>query len=672
MQLAKPARQAEPMKSTPTCAQPIERFGDDNPALTMPTTTRMVGKVEHASRRARIRRPLRVPRGLRVFHDLIVIPARVRTAALLFLPLTATACPIGWTPSPTSATRGPRCYLVPPERSTSLFRCVDLCKKHGGAPACIGSAEENHHVTAGLAATEGLWLGLYQNETGLGPAKGWGRCVAGDASSFINWGAGEPDDYDGYQYDCAWVDAGTGRWRALACDGGVRFDPLPWRMSELSCLCAHGSAASAAFANDRKVLEATTGYNQRLLTRRTALAYFAAAALAVLPTLLLLGRAGWRRLRATASPSQSVTGATLTTPSSAASSAAVKGKLRATRASAARRRLRVSFAMGLAGWALVVMGYPPAVMRGTGQSIEAAVEDWIWWLVLIPPGGCLLGLALFPTDASAIRVVCATGVVVCTGLGALITNATLIGGFNPPVAGFAFATLLYATAVALVPTLRCRGARAMQPRPALRRLWAVGLLLLLGFGVLFAGWSIADYVRGGNFVDHWAAAALCAVDLLCAALFTSRNRGRIHRRVGRLGGRGTEAEEAAAIAALVGGSAPDAVLERAAKLFRCLPANRLLAADLAASGLWVSTSATEVAAKTVPARMGEVTAFLSHSWSDDDEAPGAKHALVSRWARRRQEATGKAPTLWLVRRSLPLSLLSTPSYHAYHVHARSR
>ena len=54
--------------------------------------------------------------------------------------------------------------------------------------------------------------------------------------------------------------------------------------------------------------------------------------------------------------------------------------------------------------------------------------------------------------------------------------------------------------------------------------------------------------------------------------------------------------------------------------------------------------------------MGEVTAFLSHSWSDDEEAPGAKHALVSRWARRRQETTGKEPTLWLVRHSLPHTL----------------
>ena len=46
--------------------------------------------------------------------------------------------------------------------------------------------------------------------------------------------------------------------------------------------------------------------------------------------------------------------------------------------------------------------------------------------------------------------------------------------------------------------------------------------------------------------------------------------------------------------------------------------------------------------------MGEVTAFLSHSWSDEDEAPGAKHALVSRWAKRRLQKSGNEPTLWLV------------------------
>ena len=135
--------------------------------------------------------------------------------AILFLPAAAKiACPTGWTPSNASAT----CFLVPPERSTSLFRCVDLCKEHGGIPACTGSAEENAFVTAELAAADGLWLGLYHNETGLSPAEGWDRCVAGDAPSFTNWRKGQPDDYAGYQQDCAWVDAGTGQWRDLACD----------------------------------------------------------------------------------------------------------------------------------------------------------------------------------------------------------------------------------------------------------------------------------------------------------------------------------------------------------------------------------------------------------------------------------------------------------------------
>ena len=118
---------------------------------------------------------------------------------LLFLPAAAaTACPADWTPSPTNAKWGPRCYLVPPERSTSLFRCVDVCSKHGGIPGCIGSAEEDAFVTELAEAEQGLWLGLYQIETGLGPAKEWSRCVEGDAPSFTYWQVGQPDDYHGY------------------------------------------------------------------------------------------------------------------------------------------------------------------------------------------------------------------------------------------------------------------------------------------------------------------------------------------------------------------------------------------------------------------------------------------------------------------------------------------
>ena len=613
------------------------------------------------------------------------LPLRVLTGStllLLLLPRSALACPTSWGRQPVIRREwGPHCYFVPAERSTSLFRCVDLCKEEGGSPACIGSAEENAFVATELATVRhggvgGLWLGLYQNETGLGPTKGWDRCVdVGDAPSFTNWHDSQPDYYHGYQQDCAWFDAGTGRWRALACDGGVRFDPLPWRLAELSCLCDRGNA-SAAFADDRKALEATSVDNKLLLARRTAIAFSVALALALLP-LFLLGRRGWHPLRrgarmrsvhtvrengaSTSSFIRSKTAAALSRLSDNASSAAVKGLLRAARASAAGRRLRVSFAMGQAGWALVVTSLTPAVMRASEQSIEAAVGNAERWLVPLPPGICLLALALFPIDARAIRVVCATILVVSTVMGTLNTLATL-SGHRPAATGFPIAALLFTTAAALASTLRCRGDRALQPRPALRRLWAVGRLGYLGLGAIYAGSSIADYVQGGSNYDHSAYAAVSVAFLLCAALPTARNRSRLHRHLGRLGARGTVAEEAASVAALVGGSAPDATLERAAKLLRCLPASRLHAADLADKSA-ASSDGPTLHARTEPAAMGEVTAFLSHSWSDEDEAPGAKHALISRWASVRQEATGKEPTLWLVTLTHSHSSLCTLVYH---------
>ncbi len=76
-------------------------------------------------------------------------------AKILDIPLAAPACPTGgWksSPSPTDAASGPRCFLVPSERSTSLRGCVDHCVRHGGAPACLGSQEETDFVTEEVAA----------------------------------------------------------------------------------------------------------------------------------------------------------------------------------------------------------------------------------------------------------------------------------------------------------------------------------------------------------------------------------------------------------------------------------------------------------------------------------------------------------------------------------------
>ena len=75
--------------------------------------------------------------------------------------------------------------------------------------------------------------------------------------------------------------------------------------------------------------------------------------------------------------------------------------------------------MAQAGWALLAISLTPLTMYAIGQWIGAAVSSVFWWLVPGPLGPCLLLLALFPTDARAIRVLCATGVVLLTGFGAL-------------------------------------------------------------------------------------------------------------------------------------------------------------------------------------------------------------------------------------------------------------
>ena len=97
-------------------------------------------------------------------RSMVCFRFRVLTATLLYLflpraaPSRASTCPTSWGPGRQPANRewGSRCLFVPHQRSTSLFRCVDLCKEHGGVPACIGSAEENAFVTETLAEADGL------------------------------------------------------------------------------------------------------------------------------------------------------------------------------------------------------------------------------------------------------------------------------------------------------------------------------------------------------------------------------------------------------------------------------------------------------------------------------------------------------------------------------------
>ena len=114
------------------------------------------------------------------------------------------------------------------------------------------------------------------------------------------------------------------------------------------------------------------------------------------------------------------------------------------------------------------MSQTPSAMFTTGQSIRAAVGTSVWWNVPSPLGVCLLLLALFPTDARAIRVVCSTCLVLHVhGAWAARTRRSTRG--RP-----ARSTRLPKCCVvprcrhrARTHALRCGGYRAMQPRFAL-------------------------------------------------------------------------------------------------------------------------------------------------------------------------------------------------------------
>ena len=543
------------------------------------------------------------------------------------------------------------------------------------------------------------------------------------STGFANWAGGQPNDFYGLQADCV-VMTGQGRWMNVPCRTpaalGVTF----------RCLCEGPSSPSDSFEQDLEALEAPVDAAMREKQARVAAMYPCCFVLTVLPALLFLGYSWWSRGRAVreaaanaaaakgaaekaekeAAEAEGNEDANVAAEKAAAAKVAAEkaaeaaadanpgpkgaaGKLRAAQRSAAQRRLRVSGLMAQSGWALTVFGFAPLVMLAIGVPISAVVGPTFNWFVLGIPGLFLLLLAVFPTDARAIRTVCAVLFAVYAGLG-VVFLASAVRSLS--VIGFLFAVLFLAQAASLGPTLVCkRSARPpppppppsppgvpppsprkcplplpplpMQPRQALMWLWRMTRLFSSAWGIFFIGLTSADLATSPSGIrDPGSVGALAygVIMIACALVFSTANRGRIHRRLGRLGGLGSEAEEAAAISALVAGAKPKKVIEDAKKTFRCMRAKDLKQADLGGSSDLAGTSAAELRKKTTEGTMGKVTCFLSHSWKDEKEAPGKKFEKFEEWAEKyRRRENGKEPTIWLDKASClpPLLPLLPPS-----------
>lgn len=205
----------------------------------------------------------------------------------------------------------------------------------------------------------------------------------------------------------------------------------------------------------------------------------------------------------------------------------------------------------------------------------------------------------------------------------------------------------------------CESSSELLPRVALARLWRSLRAFCFVFGFFFINWGLSSAgvtlpvfanvaTNEGNSTlppmlaknltagpaDVPGAFATAVTCWLFALGMRPPVRRWAHGLLGALTTKG-EARAAAAVAGLVGGRSPAQALKHGTATFRGLPFTGLSEHDLSTS------SDTGLHAKTVKASLGEVQAFLSHSWHDD---AAAKWKVLEGWAAACQSSS---PLLWL-------------------------
>ena len=128
-----------------------------------------------------------------------------------------------------------------------------------------------------------------------------------------------------------------------------------------------------------------------------------------------------------------------------------------------------------------------------------------------------------------------------------------------------------------------------------------------------------------------------AFGLFWPVAFSPPARRTIHAWLSRLSSAG-EAQQASAVAGLLGDLHPAKALAIGRATFRGLPFSSLAAVDLA------SNADTGLNTRIVPLALGKADAFLSHSWHDD---PDAKWAALEGWVGRFEAEHKRSPMLWL-------------------------
>ena len=530
------------------------------------------------------------------------------------------ACPSGWNASAFG------CHRVI-KAAVRQHECPALCGPNATL-ACVGSAAENAHV-AELAASESVlwsWLGHYSRN------EGW-LCAAGGAVAFEHWDnatvnrPGEAGDGEyAYRAHCAaTVVPFEGRWTAHDCAPTEGSFLLMMARSCGGCVCEYGAESSpdfTAYADDTR--RAHEAYMEPKYV--IAAIWFAVVVpfISALPFLCSLCCSCARRARRSRDSKAD-------DELASAGGRSAGALLAEAEIASVRLRQRVSGTIAQVGWTLCVIGWGPFFIGFIGAVSSGALLEgagsFTWYVWAAISGPWVMVLALRPTDALRIRIASRIFfgllILIVSGCVLAILGNVAQGSIDALERGLVviltggMGLLCAACTAALAPAIfscrDCCASSAMTPRGQLRRLWLVLRCWLFGAGLLADG--DVPFVRPCQLADtnnigiHVAAG--CA--LLAAVVLTPSNRARVHRWLGSLGSNASKQQEAAAVAALLGGSGRSAAtaLRQAEESFRALRLSSLRVEDLTDN-----KPSPQLFDQTLPVKMGEVGAFVSHSWSD--------------------------------------------------------
>ena len=319
--------------------------------------------------------------------------------------------------------------------------------------------------------------------------------------------------------------------------------------------------------------------------------------------------------------------------------------LEAAEKSRERLHARVSGALWQAGWmiiwfstmpffgeVLVRIGAPPAM------DIEQVVGGYLFHMALASCAWYCLMLSVQPTEAKRISGILRTTMVTYGIIGIFIVMGSLswhrIGLTKYAIVCACGAICVFLFCVSLAHSLwghRCFGGEPMPPRRMLRRTWLASRLVCLSLGIewtaaCIGGWTCWETgpKSGTCEVSRASLGAFGATSLLVAVISSPSIRGRAYRWLGSLGKEGSAEQKAASVASLLGDTPFAEALSNAAARFRGQPLS-----TLTLEALLNNEPDASLYASTVPAKLGDVHAFASHSWSDDGNL---KYEKLHEWA----------------------------------------